>query len=222
MGPLPVDRPGKIIAVGLNYRDHASEANVALPSAPVLFAKWPSCLIPAGEPIRIPSISSAIDYEAELAVVIGHTARAVSVDDALDHVLGYICLNDVTARDLQSADGQWTRSKSLDTFGPIGPRLVPAAELADPQKLAVCARLNGELVQDGNTADMIFSVAQLISYISTGITLEVGDIITTGTPAGVGAFRETPLYLRPGDEITVEVEGIGTLSNPIVADGVVF
>lgn len=212
---LPIARPGKIIAVGLNYRDHATESAVAVPSSPVTFAKWPTCLIPDGAPIRIPSGVDEVDWEAELAVVIGRTARDVEADDALSYVAGYTCLNDVSARRIQRTDGQWSRAKSFDSFGPIGPVLVPAAELPDPQTLAIRSRVNGELMQDSNTKDMIFGVAELIAHLSRGTTLEPGDVISTGTPSGVGAFRDDPIFLTDGDVVEVEIEGIGILRNPV-------
>lgn len=208
-------RPGKIVAVGLNYRDHAGESGAALPTSPMIFAKFPSSLIASGEPILVPPGCDQVDYEAELAVVIGREAREVSVEQALDHVLGYTALNDVSDRAAQFAEGQFVRAKSYDTFTPMGPRVVPAAEIPDPQRLSVRCWLNGELVQDGSTADMVFGVGDLISFLSRTITLEVGDIIATGTPAGVGIFRNPPLFLRPGDEVTVEIEGIGRLTNPV-------
>ena len=217
MSVLPIDRPGKIIAVGLNYRDHADEATVTPPTSPILFAKWTTCLIGPNQPIVIPKGIDEVDWEAELAVVIGRTAQNVGVDDALDFVRGYTCMNDVSARRAQRDDGQWTRAKSFDTFGPIGPREVPAREIPDPQVLNIRARVNGETMQDSNTSLMIFSVAHLIAFISAGITLEPGDVITTGTPNGVGAFRSTPIFLQPGDRVDIEIDGIGTLSNPVTA-----
>jgi 2,4-didehydro-3-deoxy-L-rhamnonate hydrolase len=215
VGSVPIDRPGKIIAAGLNYRDHAGESAAEPPTSPILFAKWATCLIGPDEPIVIPAGIDEVDWEAELAVVIGRTARGVGIDDALDFVKGYICMNDVSARKAQRDDGQWTRAKSFDTFGPVGPQLVPASEIPDPQVLGIRARVNGELMQDSNTSAMIFSVAFLISYVSAGITLEPGDLITTGTPSGVGAFRPTPIFLHPGDRVDIEIDGIGTLSNPV-------
>lgn len=212
---LPVPIPSKIICAGLNYRLHAEEGGLPIPERPVLFAKWPSCLIADGDPIVLPAQSVSVDYEAELAVVIGTTARDVPVSEALDHVAGYLVMNDVSARDLQSSDGQWTRSKSFDTFGPIGPRLVPASEISDPQVLGIRAWLNDELVQESNTADMIFSVAEIIAFVSAGITLLPGDVISTGTPSGVGLHRDPPRLLQPGDRICVEVDGIGRLENPV-------
>jgi 2-keto-4-pentenoate hydratase/2-oxohepta-3-ene-1,7-dioic acid hydratase in catechol pathway len=214
---LPIERPGKIICVGLNYRDHAEEQGTALPEAPLLFAKWQNALIGPGEPIVIPPIVTKCDFEAELGVVIGAPVRDVSAENALEAVAGYVCVNDVSARDLQFADGQWTRGKSPDTFCPVGPSLVPRDEVADPQALAIRAILNGEAVQDSNTANMVFGVAEVIAYVTRTITLEPGDLIATGTPAGVGAFRKPPLFMQPGDEITIEIEGLGSLTNPVVA-----
>lgn len=215
LSELVVTQPGKIIAAGLNYRDHASESDVEAPQFPVLFAKWPSCLVPDGAPIRIPTGVDEVDWEAELAVVIGRTARNVPADEALSYVEGYTCMNDVSARRIQREDGQWSRAKSFDSFGPIGPRLVPAANIPDPQALKITARVNGELMQDSNTQHMIFSVAELIAYASTGTTLSPGDIISTGTPAGVGAFRAVPIFLNHGDVVEIEVDGIGVLTNPV-------
>ena len=216
--PLEIERPGKIVCVGLNYRDHAAEGGMDLPKAPLLFAKWPNTLIGHGDPIVLPPETQQVDYEAELGVVIGRSARRVSERDALDHVEGYICVNDVSARDMQFADGQWTRGKSPDTFCPVGPRLVPREEIDDPQALAIRCIVNGEALQDSSTAQMIFSVAEIIAYASQVITLEPGDLIATGTPAGVGVFRDPKVLLADGDEVSVEVEGLGTLTNPITKE----
>ena len=216
--PLGIPRPGKIVCVGLNYRDHAAEGGMDLPKAPLLFAKWPNTLIGHGDPIVLPPESAQVDYEAELGVVIGTKARRVSERDALDHVDGYLCLNDVSARDLQFADGQWTRGKSPDTFCPVGPRLVPRAEIDDPQALAIRCIVNGEALQDSSTAQMIFSVAEIIAYASQVITLEPGDLIATGTPAGVGVFRDPKVMLQEGDEVSVEIEGLGMLTNPVTKE----
>ncbi len=213
--PLSIDRPGKIVCVGLNYRDHAAETGAELPAAPLLFAKWPNTLIGHGEPIVIPGETQQVDYEAELGVVIGRRTRRVGEAQALDAVRGYVCVNDVSARDLQFADGQWTRGKSPDSFCPVGPRLVPREEIDDPQALAVRCILNGEVLQDSSTAQMVFSVAEIIAYASRTITLEPGDLIATGTPAGVGVFRDPKVLLKDGDEVTVEVEHLGTLTNPV-------
>jgi 2-keto-4-pentenoate hydratase/2-oxohepta-3-ene-1,7-dioic acid hydratase in catechol pathway len=211
-----MDLPQKIVCVGLNYRDHAEEQGVALPERPLLFAKWPNTLIGDGDAIRLPAISEKVDYEAELGVVIGRRASGVSADDALDFVRGYVVANDVSGRDLQFSDGQWVRGKSLDTFLPVGD-LVPASEVPDPQVLGIRAILNGEVMQDSSTANMVFGVADVISFVSQAITLEPGDLIITGTPAGVGAFRDPKVWLKPGDEIVIEVDGVGRISNPVVA-----
>jgi 2-keto-4-pentenoate hydratase/2-oxohepta-3-ene-1,7-dioic acid hydratase in catechol pathway len=213
--PLSISRPGKIVCVGLNYLDHAAEGGQELPKAPLLFAKWPNTLIGDGEAIVLPPEATEVDYEAELGVVIGTTAKRVSVGDALDHVAGYICLNDVSARDLQFGDGQWTRGKSPDTFCPVGPRLVPREEIDDPQQLGIRCILNGQTMQDSSTAQMIFSVAEIIAYVSKIITLEPGDLIATGTPAGVGVFRDPKVLLEDGDEVSIEIDGLGTLTNPV-------
>lgn len=212
---LPIERPQKIVCVGLNYKDHAEEQGVDLPERPLLFAKWPNTLIGPGEPIVLPAISTKVDYEAELGVVIGSRVRGATVENALEAVAGYVCLNDVSARDLQFSDGQWVRGKSLDTFCPVGPRLVPASEIPDPQALRIRAILNGEVMQDSTTANMVFSVAEIIAFVSQAITLEPGDLIATGTPAGVGIFRDPKVLLEDGDEITIEIEGIGALTNPV-------
>jgi 2,4-didehydro-3-deoxy-L-rhamnonate hydrolase len=214
---LPIEPPQKIICVGLNYRDHAEEQGVAAPEKPILFAKWSNTLIGPGEPIELPAISEQVDYEAELGVVIGSRVRNVSVENALEAVAGYVCVNDVSARDLQFSDGQWTRGKSPDTFCPVGPQVVPAAELPDPQALGIRAVLNGRTMQDSSTANMIFGVAEIIAFASQTITLEPGDLIATGTPAGVGVFRDPPVFLQAGDEITIEIDGIGSLTNPVRA-----
>ena len=214
---LPIDRPQKIVCVGLNYRDHAEEQGTALPERPILFAKWPNTLIGPGEPIVIPAISQKVDYEAELGVVIGSRVRGVSQENALEAVRGYVCLNDVSARDLQFSDGQWVRGKSPDTFCPVGPRLVPSAEISDPQALSVRAILNGQVMQSSSTANMVFGVAEIIAFVSQAITLEPGDLIATGTPAGVGAFRDPPVFMQAGDEITIEIQGLGSLTNPVRA-----
>jgi 2-keto-4-pentenoate hydratase/2-oxohepta-3-ene-1,7-dioic acid hydratase in catechol pathway len=213
--PLPIDLPSKIVCVGLNYRDHAEEQGTELPPAPLLFAKWPNALIGPGEPIVIPRVSKRVDYEAELGVVMGSRIRNVSEEHALEAVRGYLCLNDVSARDLQFGDGQWTRGKSADTFCPIGPRLVPREEVPDPQALAIRCVVSGEVMQDSTTANMIFSVAEIIAYASRTVTFEPGDLIATGTPAGVGVFRDPPRLLQKGDEVTIEIERLGSLTNPV-------
>lgn len=210
----PVPRPGKIIAVGVNYREHATEQSREPPDHPVLFAKLPTSVTGSGSEIRWdPRLTQAVDLEAELAVVIGRTCRRVPESEALEYVGGYTCLNDVTARDLQYADKQFVRGKSLDTFCPMGPWLVTADEVPDPQALRVRSFINGEVMQDASTADMIFGVAALVSFCSQAFTLEPGDVIATGTPSGVGWFREPKKLLKDGDEIVVDIEGVGRLVN---------
>jgi 2-keto-4-pentenoate hydratase/2-oxohepta-3-ene-1,7-dioic acid hydratase in catechol pathway len=212
LAPLP--RPGKIVAIGRNYREHAAEEGVEPPVAPLVFAKWPSAVIGPGADIRWdPALTGQVDYEAELAVVIGRRARRVSTTDALDHVLGYTCLNDVSARDLQLGDGQWVRGKSLDSFCPMGPAIVTADEIADPQNLAIRCLVNDEVLQEANTSEMYFTVAEIVSHCSQAFTLEPGDVIATGTPSGVGAFRSPPRFLADGDRVVVEIDGIGRLEN---------
>ena len=213
----PVPRPGKLICIGLNYRDHAAESKMAIPEKPVVFSKFSTAVIGPGEPVVIPSSSSQVDYEAELAVVIGRSAKNVSVDRALDYVLGYTCFNDVSARDFQFADGKWQRGKSCDTFAPMGQTIVTTDEIPDPHKLSIKLLLNGNAMQDSNTDQLIFGVPRLIEFLSETITLEPGDVIATGTPSGVGFARKPPVFLRPGDVMQVHIEGIGELGNPIVA-----
>lgn len=212
----PVSWPSKIIAVGLNYADHAREAGLEIPASPMIFAKYPNALIAHEQTICCQrSTSSQVDYEAELAVIIGRRVSNISREDALGAVFGYTVCNDVSARDAQFADKQFTRGKSFDTFCPLGPWVVTADEIADPQVLAIRARVNGTLVQDSNTSEMIFSIAEVISYLSRVMTLEPGDVIATGTPAGVGMAKQPPLYLLDGDVVEIEVEGVGLLSNPV-------
>jgi 2-keto-4-pentenoate hydratase/2-oxohepta-3-ene-1,7-dioic acid hydratase in catechol pathway len=214
---LPIERPGEIVCVGLNYRAHAEEQGRPIPEHPILFAKWTTSLVGSGTPIVLPPTSRAVDAEAELGVVIGTRVKGVSAEDALEAVRGYLCANDVSARDVQRADRQFTRAKSFDTFCPIGPQLVPAAEIPDPQALLLRGLVNGDVRQESSTADMIFGVAELIAFASEAITLEPGDLLLTGTPGGVGEFRDPPLYLSAGDEVTVEIEGVGILTNPVRA-----
>jgi 2-keto-4-pentenoate hydratase/2-oxohepta-3-ene-1,7-dioic acid hydratase in catechol pathway len=225
IGPLgahpmtaPVPKGAKIICVGLNYRDHAEESGQPVPESPILFAKFSNSVIGHGTPIRIPPDVSQADYEAELAVVIGREAKRVTPAESLDHVLGYTCLNDVSARDFQFVDGQWMRGKSPDTFCPIGPWIVTTDEIPDPQGLAISCVLNGETVQDSSTKQMVFGVSELVAFISTWITLEPGDVIATGTPPGVGFARKPQLFLQDGDRVEVDIEGIGRLSNAVVKE----
>jgi len=214
---LPAVYPGKILAIGRNYADHALEGGGEPPKAPLIFAKLTNALSSHNAPIVLPTVSETIDWEAELAVVIGRRARSVSEADALDYVFGYTMMNDVTARDLQRKDGQWTRGKGLDTFAPLGPFITTRDEINNVQNLKVEGLYNGKVTQSSNTNKMIFSIADLVSYISQGITLEPGDIIASGTPEGVGFFRDPPVLLKPGDVCEVRVEKLGSLQNPVVA-----
>jgi len=210
----PLPRPGKIIAIGLNYADHCRETGQQPPEKPLIFAKLNSSVIGNGDVIEWdPSITSSVDYEAELAVVIGKQTRLVSEANALAHVFGYTIANDVTARDLQKGDGQWTRAKGMDTFCPLGPWLVSADEIPDPQDLNIRCTVNGELRQNSNTREMIFSVRTLISYVSRMFTLYRGDIILTGTPAGVGIAMQPPRLLSDKARVTIEIEKLGRLEN---------
>jgi len=210
----PVPRPGKIIAIGRNYADHVTEDGAVPPPTPLIFAKFPSSVVGPGADIRWDrAMTSQVDYEAELAVVIGRRARDVRDQDALDVVLGYTCLNDVSARDLQFADVQWVRGKSLDTFCPMGPALVTGDELGDPDDLDIACLVNGEVLQHDRTSSMFYSVRQIISHCSRAFTLEPGDVIATGTPGGVGIFRDPPRLLGDGDVVTVAIEGVGELVN---------
>lgn len=211
----PLMHPQKVIGVGLNYKDHAEEFKGQLPKHPLLFAMYASAIIGPGESIVIPQMSRQIDYEAELAVVIGRRARQVSVETAVEYIAGYTAFNDVSARDLQFSDGQWLRAKSFDTFAPMGPYLVTRNELGDGSGLGIELRLNGKTMQKSNTSNLIFDVPNLVSYISRIMTLEVGDVIATGTPAGVGFVRNPPVFMKAGDVVEVEIEGIGQLRNPV-------
>jgi 2-keto-4-pentenoate hydratase/2-oxohepta-3-ene-1,7-dioic acid hydratase in catechol pathway len=213
----PVPRPGKLICIGLNYRDHAAESKMPIPESPVIFSKFSTCVIAPGEPVIIPATSKQVDYEAEMAVVIGRRAKNVKATQALDYVLGYTAFNDVSARDFQFADGQWQRGKSCDTFAPMGQTIVTKDTIPDPHKLSIKLVLNGQTMQDSNTDQLIFGVPELIEFLSQSITLEPGDVIATGTPPGVGFARNPPVFLKPGDQMEVLIEGIGGLGNPVVA-----
>ena len=211
-------RPEKIICVGLNYHDHAAEQGVELPREPLLFGKFANTICGPGDAIVLPPQGGHVDAEAELAIVIGSRARRVSVGDALSVVAGYTCANDVSARDLQFTDGQWLRGKGFDTFCPVLPTIAPVETLGDAGDLRIVQRLNGELLQDSRTSKLIFGVRALVAHASSVFTLEPGDLILTGTPSGVGVFRQPPIPLRPGDEVEVEIEGIGALRNPIASE----
>jgi 2-keto-4-pentenoate hydratase/2-oxohepta-3-ene-1,7-dioic acid hydratase in catechol pathway len=211
-------QPSKIVAIGLNYLDHVRETGMELPKQPLVFAKFPSSLVASGGPIVVdPELTGRVDWEVELAVVIGKRTSGVSVEDALESVWGYTVVNDVSARDVQFGDGQWIRGKSMDTFCPIAPLVVSRDEVADPQSLRLLTRVNGEVVQDSTTAEMIFSVAQLIAYCSRNFTLLPGDLLLTGTPWGCGEFMEPPQHLQPGDVVEVEIPGVGLVTNPVTA-----
>lgn len=212
---LPPVWPGKILAIGLNYRDHAAEGGQKVPSEPIIFTKLANTLTAHNAPIVLPFISKQIDYETELAVVIGRRAKQVSEAEAMEFVFGYAPINDVSARDLQINDGQWIRGKGLDTFAPLGPFITTRDEVPDPHNLKIEGRLNGKVMQSSNTRNLIFGVPYLISYISQGITLEPGDVIATGTPPGIGMFKQPPVFLRSGDVFEITIEGLGTLRNPV-------
>ncbi len=217
----PLANPPKLVAIGLNYLDHCREQNVPVPTKPLVFTKFPSSIIATGQDIVWQAeMSQQVDYEAELAVVIGKRARFVSPEQALDCVFGYTIINDISARDIQFGDGQWVRGKSLDTFCPMGPHIVTADEITDPQTLAIRCKVNEQYLQDSNTKEMVFGVRQLIVELSKSFTLEPGDIISTGTPHGVGVFRKPPVYLQNGDQVTVEIEKIGSLLNHCVVTSV--
>lgn len=211
----PVTRPGKIVAVGLNYRDHAIETRLEIPTVPVLFAKFSNSINGPDGPVVLPNADPQVDYEAELAVVVGRRAKAVSEADAMDYVAGYMPLNDVTERRWQFADKQWVRGKSCDTFCPTGPWLTMRDAVPDPHVLAIRMRVNGNVMQSSNTSNLIFRVPALVAFISQAITLEPGDIIATGTPNGVGFARKPPVFMKSGDVMEVEIEGLGVLRNRI-------
>jgi 2-keto-4-pentenoate hydratase/2-oxohepta-3-ene-1,7-dioic acid hydratase in catechol pathway len=213
----PVPRPGKIICIGLNYRDHAHESGMAIPERPLVFSKFSSCAIAAHQPILLPRESSQADFEAELAFVVGRRAKNVRREEAMNYVLGYTNFNDVSARDFQFADGQWTRGKSCDTFAPMGEFIATTDEIDDPHALPIRFRLNGETLQNSNTGQLIFRIPELIEFLSGSVTLEPGDVIATGTPPGVGFARKPPIFMKEGDVAEVEIEGLGVLRNPVKA-----
>jgi len=212
----PIYNPQKIIAIGLNYRDHCEENSVEPPKDPVIFAKFPSAIIgPADFIVWSPQVTSQVDYEAELAVIIGREAKGVKVREALDYVAGYTIANDVSARDIQVRDGQWVRAKSLDTFCPLGPYLVTKDEIDNPHNLNIKSTVNGKVMQQSSTRYLIFKIPYLVSFLSQAFTLYPGDIICTGTPAGVGVYRNPQVFLKRGDVVTVEIEKLGKLTNPV-------
>jgi acylpyruvate hydrolase len=214
----PVLHPGKILAAGLNYAAHASEGGRKPPERPLIFSKNVTALIGHGDSVRLPRISDKVDYEGELAVIIGKQGRSIASSNAYEHIAGYTIMNDVTARDLQRSESQWARAKGLDTFAPCGPWLVTTDELTDPHSLDISLRVNGETRQQSNTSDLIFKIPYLIEFISEDLTLRPGDIISTGTPSGVGAYMTPPVFLKRGDIIEISISGIGVLRN-LVAGG---
>jgi len=214
----PILRPPKVICIGLNYRDHAIESKMEIPKVPTVFSKYPHVVIGSGENIVLPKNSAKPDYEAELAVVIGKGGRHIPAEKWQDHVFGYMNLNDVSARDFQMATTQWMMGKTFDSFAPCGPAIVTADEVPDPHNLDISLAINGETLQHSNTRELIFRIPELIAYLSSVFTLESGDIISTGTPSGVGFSRTPPRWLRPGDEVVVKIEGLGELKNTCVAE----
>jgi 2-keto-4-pentenoate hydratase/2-oxohepta-3-ene-1,7-dioic acid hydratase in catechol pathway len=216
MAPIP--RPPKIICIGLNYRDHAEEGKMAIPEVPTVFSKYPTAVTGHGQPIVLPKNSAKPDYEAEFVVVIGKRGRHVPEEKWLDYVFGYTMMNDVSARDFQMATSQWMMGKTFDTFAPFGPAIVTADEVADPHSLEISLTLSGEVMQNSSTANMIFKLPTLIAFLSSVFTLEPGDIIATGTPAGVGFARKPPRWLKAGDVVTVRVAGLGELTNPVITE----
>jgi 2-keto-4-pentenoate hydratase/2-oxohepta-3-ene-1,7-dioic acid hydratase in catechol pathway len=214
----PIPKPTKIICVGLNYRDHAIESKMEIPTRPTIFSKYNNTVIGPGDEIIIPKNTEKPDYEAEFAFVIGKGGRHIKAADWQEHVFGYMNLNDVSARDVQLAVSQWVMGKTFDTFAPMGPWLVTADEIADPHNLNISLTMNGETLQDSNTRELIFKIPELIEFLSSIMTLEAGDIVSTGTPSGVGFSYKPPKWLKPGDEIVVKVEGLGELKNICVAE----
>jgi len=213
----PITHPSKLIGIGLNYRDHVEEIKGQIPKQPLLFAMYANAIVGPEEAIVIPPMSKQVDYEAELGVIVGRRGRQISREDAMDYVVGYTIINDVSARDLQFSDGQWVRAKSFDTFAPTGPYLVTKSTLGEAEGLAIELRLNGKTMQKSHTGNLIFKVPDLVSYISQVMTLEVGDLIATGTPGGVGFVRNPQVFMKPGDVVEIEIAGIGMLRNRVVA-----
>ncbi len=214
----PIPRPPKLICVGLNYRDHAAETKMEIPKVPTIFNKFTNVVIGPDAPIVLPKVSERPDYEAEFAFVIGRRGRYIAASDAMNYVFGYTILNDVSARDFQMATTQWLMGKTFDTFAPMGPWILTADEIADPHALDISLEIAGETLQKSNTRELIFKIPELIEHISKVVTIEPGDVVATGTPAGVGFARKPPRYLKPGEEVVIRVEKIGELRNPVVAE----
>jgi len=215
----PIPRPRKLICVGLNYRDHAAETGSQIPDVPTIFNKFATAVIGPGDDIVLPKVSKSPDYEAEFAFVIGTGGRHIAARDWQKQMFGYTMINDVSARDYQRATTQWLMGKTFDTFAPMGPWIVTADEIADPHNLDIQLEIDGEILQNSNTRELIFKIPELIAFLSSVFTLEPGDIVSTGTPAGVGVARNPQRFLRPGEEVTVRIPGIGELVNPVVAEG---
>lgn len=211
----PISNPGKVVCVGNNYMDHCIEQNVEPPKQPMIFSKWASCIIGPNDTVILPEDSEQVDYEAELAVIIGKEGKDISEDQALDYIYGYTVMNDVSARDVQFKDVQWVRGKSYDTFAPLGPTIVTADEIKDPHNLDIKLTVNGETLQDSNTRHLIHKIPYIISYLSRGFTFKPGDVIATGTPHGVGVFRNPPIFLKRGDVCIIEIQNVGVLENTI-------
>ena len=214
----PVPRPPKLICVGLNYRDHAAEANMEIPHVPTIFSKFPNVVIGPGDAIVLPKNSTRPDYEAELAFVIGKGGRHIAAQNWREHVFGYTIVNDVSARDFQMATSQWLMGKTFDTFAPMGPAIVTEDEVPDPHALDISLEIGGEILQRSNTRELIFRIPEIVEHISSVVTLESGDVIATGTPAGVGFARKPPRFLQPGDEVVIRIQGLGELRNRCVAE----
>ncbi len=214
----PIPRPPKLICVGLNYRDHAAETKMEIPKTPTIFSKFSTAVTGPGSPIVLPKNSIQPDYEAEFAFVIGRGGRHISSDNWAEHVFGYTILNDVSARDFQMATSQWLMGKTFDTFAPMGPCIVSVDEIDDPHALDISLRINSETLQSSNTRELIFKIPELVAFLSSVMTLEPGDVVSTGTPAGVGFARKPPRFLRPGDDVAISVAGIGELRNPVIAE----
>ncbi|WP_226036712.1 fumarylacetoacetate hydrolase family protein [Aquibacillus saliphilus] len=212
----PLERPKKIVCVGNNYMDHCREQKIKPPERPLIFSKWPSCVVSYNDHIELPKESKQVDYEAELGVIIQTGGKHINREEVSDYIFGYVAVNDISARDVQFSDGQWIRGKSFDTFMPTGPFILTADEVEEPQKLSIKTSLNGKILQNSNTAEMIFDISYIVSYLSEGFTFESGDLIATGTPNGVGVFRHPQIFLQAGDMIEVSIEGLGSLKNTCV------